>query len=168
MKGGMVAEMPYADFQCMLDDPPGHRNYWSAEYLSGFPDEAVARYCDSVADMVVPSPSMHAVFPLGGVLSEPTGWPVPWRGAPWAVHPFGVWTDPADDARGRAWAHSVREAVMPWSIGAVYLNFIGDEGADRVVAGYGEENYRRLVEVKRSWDPGNLFHHNHNIDPHAA
>ena len=128
-EGGMVAQMPYADFQCMLDDPPGQRNYWSAEYLSGLPDEAVARYCEVAAGMIVPSPSMHALFPLGGVLSEPTGWPVPWRDAPWAVHPFGVWTDPADDERGRAWARSVREAVKPWSTGAVYLNFIGDEGA---------------------------------------
>jgi FAD/FMN-containing dehydrogenase len=162
-EGGMVEEMPYADFQCMLDDPPGHRNYWSAEYLSGLPDEAITRFCDVAADMIVPSPSMHAVFPLGGVLSEPTAWPVPWRGAPWAVHPFGVWTDPADDERAKAWSHSVRESVMPWSIGAVYLNFIAE--SDRVVAGFGEENYQRLVEIKRSWDPDNLFHLNHNISP---
>jgi FAD/FMN-containing dehydrogenase len=118
--------------------------------------------------MVVPSASQHVVFPLGGVLSEPTGFPVPWRGAAWAVHPFGVWTDPADDERARQWARGVRQAVMPWSAGAVYLNFIGNEGTDRLIAGFGEENFRRLVEVKRSWDPDNLFRHNHNIDPKAS
>ncbi len=164
-EGGVVAEMPYADFNCMLDDPPGERNYWSAEYLSALPDEAVARFCAQAQEMIIPSGSQHVLFPLGGVLSEPTGYPVPWREAAWAVHPFGVWSDPADDERARSWAHGVRDAVMPWSVGAVYLNFIGNEGTDRVVAGFGEANYRRLAQVKRTWDPDNLFRLNHNIEP---
>ncbi|MEO5326458.1 BBE domain-containing protein [Mesorhizobium sp. CC13] len=52
-----------------------------------------------------------------------------------------------------------------WSAGNVYLNFIGDEGADRVVAGFGTENYGRLARVKREYDPRNVFHLNHNIQP---
>jgi hypothetical protein len=63
--GALVGAMPYADMQCMLDDPPGHRNYWSAEYLGGFPDAAVAAFCASAEAMIVPSPSQHAVFPQG-------------------------------------------------------------------------------------------------------
>lgn len=165
-EGEMVAEMPYAELQCMLDDPPGMRNYWSAEYLTGFPDEAIERFSACADTMIVPSGTQHPVFPQGGAVARNTGdYPLPWRNATWAVHPFGVWENPADDDRAREWARSVRQAVQPWSTGSVYLNFIGNEGADRVVSGFGEENYKRLVEVKRSWDPENLFHLNHNIKP---
>jgi FAD/FMN-containing dehydrogenase len=59
----------------------------------------------------------------------------------------------------------VRTAVQPWAIGAVYLNFIGDEGADRVRSGLGQDNWRRLVAVKRQYDPDNVFRLNHNISP---
>ena len=106
------------------------------------------------------------VFGLGGAVARETAdWPVPWRSAPWCVHPFGLWSDRADDARGRQWAHDVRAAVAPWATGAVYLNFIGEEGEERVVAGFGADAYRRLGRVKRDYDPDNVFHLNHNIRP---
>ena len=164
--GEMIAEMPYADFQCMLDDPPGYRNYWSAEYLDSLPDQAVDRFCARAADMIVPSASQHVLFPQGGAVARaPAVYPVPWRHAPWVVHPFGLWEDPADDDRGRQWAHDIRADLKPWSSGAVYLNFIGDEGEDRVVAGFGRDNHARLARVKREYDPENLFRLNHNIRP---
>ncbi|MGH9004194.1 MAG: FAD-binding oxidoreductase, partial [Acidimicrobiia bacterium] len=164
--GQMVETMPYAELQCALDDPPGYRNYWSAEHLSGLPDVAVDAVCARAPEMVVPSPSQHVVFPAGGrVAREGLEYPIPWRTAPWVVHPFGLWEDPADDDRARAWARGVREAVRPWATGAVYLNFIGDEGSDRVAAGFGEENYARLAAVKAEHDPHNVFHVNHNIVP---
>lgn len=164
--GEVITELPYAELQCMLDDPPGFRNYWSAEYLSGFPDEAVDLFCARAADMITPSPSQHVIFPQGGAVARgPADLPVPWRAAPWAVHPFGLWEDPADDARGRQWAHDVCADMKPWSIGAVYLNFTGDEGEERVAAGRGQENLRRLAAVKADYDPGNVFHLNHNITP---
>jgi FAD/FMN-containing dehydrogenase len=164
--GGFVEEMPHADMQCMLDDPPGYRNYWSAEHLSELPDAAVDVFCARAADMIVPSPSQHVMFPLGGAAARNGGdYPIPWRSAPWVVHPFGLWEDPADDERGRQWARDVRTDMKPWSIGAVYLNFIGDEGEDRLRAGFGEENYRRLAQVKAQYDPDNVFHRNHNIKP---
>jgi FAD/FMN-containing dehydrogenase len=165
--GGMVAEMAYADMQCMLDDPPGYRNYWSAEYLDAFPDAAVDQFCACAADMLVPSRSLHALLPQGGAVAHgPADYPVPWRRAFWAVHPFGLWEDPADDARGKTWAQGVRRAMQPWARGDVYLNFIGDdEGQDRVVAGWGKENYTRLQRVKREYDPQNVFRLNHNILP---
>jgi FAD/FMN-containing dehydrogenase len=159
-------EMPYADVQCMIDDPPGNRNYWSAEHLAGLPDEAVTAYALALSSMPQPTGCQHVLFPAGGAVARSgADYPVPWRTAPWVVHPFGVWSDPADDDRARAWVRDVREAVSPWSTGAVYLNFIGDEGADRVRAGFGGNAWRRLVEVKRAWDPDNVFHLNHNIDP---
>jgi FAD/FMN-containing dehydrogenase len=165
-EGELIAEMAYADFQCLLDDPPGYRNYWSAEYLDAFPDAAVDLFCACAGEMIVPSPSQHALYPQGGAVDRgPSHYPLPWRHAPWLVHPFGLWTNPADDERGRQWAHNVRADLQPWSSGAVYLNFIGDEGADRVVAGYGRENYLRLANVKAQYDPDNIFHLNHNIQP---
>ncbi|WP_240135052.1 FAD-binding oxidoreductase [Streptomyces sp. MUM 178J] len=162
----IIQETPYAELQCMLDDPPGMRNYWSAEYLRAFPDEAVRRFCDRAADMPVPTNSQHVLFPMGGAVAHgDSSFPVPWRTASWAVHPFGVWADPADDERARRWVRAVREDAQPWAIGRVYLNFIGDEGEERVMAGFGPENYRRLAKVKAEYDPENVFRRNHNIKP---
>ncbi|MFF5707299.1 FAD-binding oxidoreductase [Streptomyces sp. NPDC012794] len=162
----MVTAIPYADLQCMIDDPPGLRNHWSAEYLTGVPDAFVEVFCARAASMPVPTGTQHVVWPQGGaVASGPAGYPVPYRDAPWAVHPFGMWEDPADDDRVRQWVRDVRADVRPWSTGAVYLNFTGDEGADRVVAGLGAENMRRLGELKRRYDPDNVFRSNHNVKP---
>ena len=55
--------------------------------------------------------------------------------------------------------------MKPWTTGQVYLNFIGDEGADRVRSAFGTEKYQRLQALKRKWDPENLFRHNQNIEP---
>jgi FAD/FMN-containing dehydrogenase len=165
-EGEMIKEMPYAELQCMLDDPPGYRNYWSAEYLDCLPDQAVDLFCARANDMIVPSASQHVLFPQGGAVARATAdYPVPWRHAPWVIHPFGLWEDPADDERGKQWAHDIRTDLYPWSSGAVYLNFIGDEGEDRIIAGFGRDNYTKLAKVKKHYDPDNLFHLNHNIKP---
>ncbi|MDF3146957.1 MULTISPECIES: FAD-binding oxidoreductase [unclassified Streptomyces] len=162
----IVTGIPYADFQCMLDDPPGLRNYWSAEYLASLPDDLVDVFCARADSMPVPSNSQHVLFPLGGAIATgPAEYPVPYRDAAWSVHPFGLWADPADDEQGIQWVRDLRADVRPWSTGAVYLNFIGDEGAERVVAGLGAENTRRLAELKRRYDPDNVFRFNHNIRP---
>ncbi|KUN77259.1 FAD-binding oxidoreductase [Streptomyces griseoruber] len=165
-EAAVVGAMPYAEVQCMLDDPPGMRNYWSAEYLTGVPDEFVEVYCARGEAVPVPTGTMHALFPQGGAIAAgPHDYPVPYRDAPWGVHPFGLWEDPADDERCVAWVRDVRTDARPWSTGDVYLNFIGDEGTDRVVAGLGAENARRLADVKRHYDPDNVFRFNHNIKP---
>ncbi|MCJ1679760.1 FAD-binding oxidoreductase [Streptomyces sp. APSN-46.1] len=162
----IVTAIPYADLQCMIDDPPGLRNYWSAEYLTGLPDELVEVYCARGESLPLPTGTQHALWPQGGAIAAgPEVWPVPYRDAAWTVHPFGIWEDPADDARNIQFVKDVRADVQPWSTGAVYLNFIGDEGADRVVAGLGAENTRRLAAVKREYDPDNVFRFNHNIKP---
>jgi FAD/FMN-containing dehydrogenase len=165
-EGEFIAQMPYAELQCMLDDPPGYRNYCSAEYLEAFPDEAVDRFCARANDMVVPSPSQQVLIPQGGAIARGSSdYPIPWRQSPWCVHPFGLWEDPDDDERGRRWVHDIRADFKPWASGAVYLNFIGDEGRNRVVAGFGRENYQKLAKVKAQYDPDNVFHLNHNIKP---
>ncbi|MGH3747462.1 MAG: BBE domain-containing protein, partial [Micromonosporaceae bacterium] len=89
------------------------------------------------------------------------------RQAKWAVHPLGLWEDAADDTRGIAWARNLNADMKSYATGAVYLNFIGDEGAERVVAGFGRDNYRRLAAIKAEWDPENVFRQNHNIAPDA-
>ena len=162
----VVGAMPYADVQCMIDDPPGMRNYWSAEYLTGIPDPYVDLFCARAESMPVPTGTIHVLFPQGGAIAQgPHEYPVPYRDAPWAVHPFAMWEDPVDDERGIQWVRDVRADAQPWSTGDVYLNFIGDEGADRVTAGVGAENARRLAEVKGRYDPDNVFRFNHNIRP---
>ncbi|MFB6938237.1 FAD-binding oxidoreductase [Streptomyces chartreusis] len=161
----IVGAMPYADVQCMLDDPPGMRNYWSAEYLTSAPDAYLDAFCAG-GDAMPPTGTIHVLFPQGGAIAAgPHEYPVPYRDAPWAVHPFAIWEDPADDERCVSWVREVRAAAQPWSTGAVYLNFIGDEGAERVVAGLGPENTRRLADLKRRYDPDNVFRFNHNIRP---
>ncbi len=165
-EGEMVTEVSNAEAQCMLDDPPGYRNYWSVEYLDTFPDQAVELFAKHAHDMIVPSPSQHVLIPQGGAITRgPAEYPIPWRTAPWCVHPLGLWEDPADDDRGRKWVHDLRADLKPWASGAVYLNFIGDEGRDRVVAGFGKKNYERLARVKAQYDPDNVFHLNQNIKP---
>ncbi|MBM7442061.1 FAD-binding oxidoreductase [Streptomyces sp. HB132] len=165
----VVDTIPYADLQCLLDDPPGMRNHWSAEYLNGFPDEAVAAFCGSAGTLPVPTNTQHVLFPMGGAVARgPADYPLPWRSSPWAVHPFGVWESEADDERVRQWVRGVRSAMMPWANGAVYLNFIGREGQERVMAGFGEDAYERLSRVKARFDPDNVFHLNHNVKPAVA
>lgn len=162
----IVTALPYAVFQTMFDDPPGMRNYWSAEYLTGAPDKFTDVFCALGESMPVPTGTQHVLFPQGGAIaSGPAEYPLPFRNAPWAVHPFGMWEDAADDERCIAWVRDVRARVQPWSTGAAYLNFIGDEGTDRVTAGLGAENTRRLAAVKREYDPDNVFRYNHNIAP---
>src|SRR5690606_27095600 len=117
-EGAMLGEMPYADFQCMIDDPPGFRNYWSAEYLGSLPDAAIDAFCSGARHMIVPSPSQHVLFLGGGQAGrEAADWPLPWRQAPWCFHPFGLWTDAADDDRGRQWVRTSRELLKPWATG---------------------------------------------------
>ncbi|MFF0445365.1 FAD-binding oxidoreductase [Streptomyces sp. NPDC004609] len=162
----VITEVPYAELQCMLDDPSGLRNYWSAEYLTGFPDDAVEVFRSMADTMPVPTASQHIMFPMGGaVAGGADDYPLPWRTSPWAAHPFGVWENPADDGRARGWVRGVRAAMRPWAIDSVYLNFIGFEGEERVVASFGERNYHRLAAVKARYDPDNVFRLNHNIRP---
>jgi len=167
-EGRLITDVPYADVQSMFDDPPGFRNYWSAEHLKVLPDDALDRFCVRADDMIVPSPSQHVLLPLGGAVARGTAWPGFNRTDAWVVHPLGLWSDPADDDRARAWARNLQADLRRWSTGDVYLNFIGDEGEERVVAGFGLENYRRLAKLKAELDPDNVFNRGHNIRPARA
>jgi FAD/FMN-containing dehydrogenase len=165
----MVAEMPYSDLQCAIDDPPGYRNYWSAEYLRSLPDEALDAFLAQGEQMICPAPAQHLLFAQGGAVARGAAdSPLAFREAPWATHPFGLWEDPGDDEEVRQWVRGAVAEMKPYSIGATYLNFIGDEGEDRIVSGYGRENYERLAAVKAEYDPGDVFNLHHPIRPLAA
>ncbi|MFZ0141198.1 MAG: FAD-binding oxidoreductase [Aeromicrobium sp.] len=167
-QGGLTAEMPYADIQCAIDDPPGFRNYWSASHLASLPDEALDLFCGQGEEMIVPSPSQHLLIPWGGAVAEQaTDWPMTHRGATWVTHPFGLWDDVGDDERGKAWVRRSVAEMKPYDIGSVYLNFVADAAEDQVRASYGEENYGRLSAVKSEYDPDNIFHLHHAIKPMA-
>ena len=167
-QGGLTAEMPYAEIQCAIDDPPGFRNYWSASHLATLSDEALGLFCSQGEDMIVPSPSQHLLIPWGGgVAAQATDWPMTHRSATWVTHPFGLWDDQGDDERGKAWVRRSVAELKPYDIGSVYLNFVADAAEDQVRASYGEENYARLAAVKSEFDPDNVFNRHHAIKPLA-
>lgn len=162
----LVGPMPYADFQCMLDDPPGHNNYWSADYHNSFPDEALdvfVKYGFERQSML----SQQILLPWGGEVARvpETATALTNRDVSWITHPFAVWEDEADNDKNIAWARSFRRDISQFATGGVYLNFIGDEGEDRVRAAYGDAKYKRLSEIKGEWDPKNIFRGNQNIKP---
>ncbi|MER7247861.1 FAD-binding oxidoreductase [Kribbella sp. NPDC000426] len=165
-EGEFVGQLPYVEIQSMFDDPAGFRRYCSSEQLSEFPDQAVQAFCDRVLEMIWPSRSQQVVLPWGGAVRRGAErWPQPYREASWVAHPSGAWSDPCDDARAIRWARNVCADLEPWSTGTAYLNFTGQEGQDRVISGFGAENYDRLARVKCEYDPENVFHLNQNIEP---
>lgn len=161
----LVGPMPYAQLQSMIDDPPGLRQYWSADYHDSFPDEALDLFLD--AGRQRPSPvTQHLLIPWGGVLSriDADATPMAQRSAQWVTHPFATWTDPADDEVNIAWVRDYRAANAPFTTGGVYLNFIGDEGEQRISAAFGAK-LDRLAAIKADYDPTNVFSGNQNIRP---
>jgi FAD/FMN-containing dehydrogenase len=161
--------VPYADFQCSIDDPPGYRNWWTAEQLADLPDAAI----DAIAarsEQLPASPSQLFIVPWGGAVGRvgQEDSPIAGRDTAFVVHPLLLWEDAADDERMIALGHAYREDLRPYATGDTYLNFLGDEGTGRVKAGFGARNYQRLARVKAEWDPQNLFHGNQNIRPLAA
>ena len=164
----MVQPMPYVELQKMIDEgnPKGLQNYWTADFLSELPDEAVDVFVSHATRPVSPVSQMLLV-PGGGAIAR-----VPedatafgQRSAPWIVHYLSVWPDPADSDTNIAYTRAFASAMKPWGTGRAYLNFIGDEGLGRVEAAFGPERYARLRTIKRAWDPTNLFRHNQNIPP---
>jgi FAD/FMN-containing dehydrogenase len=162
----LVGPMPYADFQCMIDDPPGLHNYWSGDYHDSFPDDAL----DVFVKYGFSRQSPHAqqiLLPWGGAVAAvgEDATPMTKRSAAWVTHPFALWEDPADTEKNVEWARAFRRDIAHYANGGVYLNFIGDEGESRVRAAFGDEKYARLAAIKGEWDPTNVFRGNQNIKP---
>jgi FAD/FMN-containing dehydrogenase len=162
----LFGPMPYADFQCMLDDPPGNRNYWTAEHLTDLPDAAIDAIVRRSEEMPL-GPSQLFLVGWGGAVGRvgEDASPLGGRDTAFVVHPFALWEDPADDERLIAWARAFRGELREFATGAVYLNFIGDEGTARVRSGYAPGAYDRLARVKADWDPDDLFHAGGHVPP---
>jgi FAD/FMN-containing dehydrogenase len=99
--------------------------------------------------------------------ADATSTAFPHRDARYQAVISGVWDDPADDEQGRAWTRDLYTAIEPYGKTGSFLNFIDVDGSDRqerIRAGYGR-NWNRLVEVKRRYDPDNVFHRNNNVTP---
>jgi FAD/FMN-containing dehydrogenase len=151
------ARTDYADFQCSLDDPPGYRNYWTAESVVALPDAALDVLVERAAELP-PGPSQLFIVAWGGAVRRFGADHSPLRGrdAEFIVHPLLLWENPDDDARNVAIGRAFRDDMAPWATGATYPNFLGDEGAERMAAAYGS-SVERLATIKAQWDPYDVF-----------
>jgi FAD/FMN-containing dehydrogenase len=162
----LVMPMSYADFQCMIDEPPGRRHYWSADYHDYFPDEALDVFVKYGTERCSPL-TEQILFPWGGAVArgDDGSTPMANRSAKWITHPFAVWENSEDNEANIDWTRRFRADISRYASGGIYLNFIGDEGQDRVRAAFGPDNYNRLAAVKAEYDPSNVFKANQNIKP---
>jgi FAD/FMN-containing dehydrogenase len=164
----LLQPRPYTQFQAMLDASwtPGFQNYWKAEYLAGLPDPAFDVLADGLAQITSPL-SDFKIGALGGAVArvgeDDTAYSC--RSAPFVLNINARWSDPQDADPHVAWTQDLWQAMRPWSAGGVYVNFLGDEGQDRVRAAYGDRKYQRLVALKNRYDPTNFFRLNQNIQP---
>jgi FAD/FMN-containing dehydrogenase len=159
----------YTALQAMFDPmvPHGWQRYWKSVELPPLTDDAIDTLVEHASAFTSPK-SYCIVFQLGGALARVGEGETAYsqRDAAHNVNINAVWT-PDDPEGGRhvAWARDFFAAMQPHAGGRVYLNFLGDEGAERVRQAYGEQQYERLVELKRVYDPTNFFRLNQNIEP---
>lgn len=167
-----VDPKPYVAFQSMFDaaSGPGARNYWKSHYLADLDDDAIDTLCE-YASRMTSSESAIGMLSLGGAVARtpPDATAYPHRDATWVLNIQSRWHDTENEDRHVQWTRDLFDAMVPYSTGGVYVNFIsGDENHDRVRAAYGADFYDRLATVKAEWDPENVFHLNQNIEPSTA
>jgi FAD/FMN-containing dehydrogenase len=167
--GQHVGAMPYTAWQRSFDPllAPGARNYWKSHNFAALSDAALDVVLEYAAQ--APTPQCEIFLGLiGGRANEPApdAAAYPHRNILYAMNVHGRWEDPADDERCMAWSRAFYGACVPYAAGSVYINFLTQDEGARIREAYGA-NYDRLVEVKRRYDPDNLFRFNHNIRPDA-
>jgi len=164
----LIQPTPYASHQAMLDAsvPHGLGYYWKSEYLPPLDDALITTLTEHAWRVATPA-SYTALFHMGGAVGreDPDGSAFEDRRATHAMTIDGVWSEPAASEACIAWAREFWEAVRPHSTGRVYVNFLGEEGQDRVRTAYGAAKYERLRALKRRYDPTNFFRMNQNIVP---
>jgi FAD/FMN-containing dehydrogenase len=158
--------MPYVEFQRIFDaDYPAHtmRYYWKSSFTDSLPDELI----DGLVETFGRRRSHHSTIDIwlgGGAISRVTADESAFgqRDFAWLISPEANWEDPADDAANIAWGREVVDLAG----GSAYLNFPGMlEAGDQVARASHGSTYARLAEVKRAWDPDNVFRFNANIRP---
>ncbi len=163
----LVGPIPHPALQSMFDAlyVPGMQWYWKADFVKELSDEAIRRHVKHGSQLPTMHSTMH-LYPINGAASRvgkhETAWS--YRDATWAEVIVGVDPDPANRGRITEWARSYWEETHPYSAGGAYVNFMMEEGEERVKASY-RDNYERLAAIKRKYDPTNFFRVNQNIKP---
>ena len=164
----MVDVMPYVAVQRLIEggNQKGKLNYWTGDFYDELPDEAVDTLV-AIATQPVSPLTQIIVVPGGGAVArvDDDAMALGSRKAAFNLHFLGMWEDPADSQGNIDYIRDLAGSLKPWSTGAAYLNFLGDEGMSRIEASFGPEKFARLQALKSQWDPTNVFRHNQNIPP---
>jgi FAD/FMN-containing dehydrogenase len=164
----LVGPMPYPVLNSAFDAlyPPGQlQHYWKASFVKELTDDAIAAHLKYGPEVPAVNSTMH-IYPINGaahrVASDATAFA--YRDASFATVIAGMWPDPGQNEANIGWVRNYYEAIAPHSEEGGYINFMSGDDQDRIRANY-KGNYERLVEIKRRYDPDNLFHVNQNINP---
>src|SRR3954452_3332999 len=162
-----VGPVPHAALQGLFDGlyPKGQQAYWRADFFDEMPDDVAERHLEWGQKLPSMPSTMH-LYPIDGAVHvvAPGDTTFSYRDVKWAEVIFGVDPDPANAATIRGWCVDYWDATHPYSAGGAYVNFMMDEGQERVKATY-RDNYDRLTRVKAQYDPDNVFRVNQNIQP---
>ncbi|MBI4660288.1 MAG: FAD-binding oxidoreductase [Verrucomicrobia bacterium] len=166
--GEHIGLQPYVVWQRAFDPllTPGARNYWKSHNFSYLSDGAL----DIVIEYASKLPSPHCeifIGLIGGQASRvaPDETAYSHRDAKFVLNVHSRWETAGEDQRCISWARDFFKVAAPHATGGVYVNFLTQEEIDRIPAAYKSEVWKRLVEVKKKWDPANLFRMNQNIKP---
>jgi FAD/FMN-containing dehydrogenase len=162
-----IAPVPLNAWNSAFDGlyPEGQQQYWRADFVADLPDEAIAVHAERGPTVPSVSSTMH-LYPIDGavhdVAADATAFAA--RDVRFAQVILGADGDASRAGELRDWVTGYHEALHPYAARGAYVNFMMEEGADRIRATYGP-NYDRLQQVKRAYDPDNVFHVNQNIPP---
>jgi hypothetical protein len=163
----LVGPMPFPALQGLFDPllPAGIQSYWRSDFVKELGDEAIARHVEYGSKLPTLLSTMH-IYPLDGAVQRVgrNDTAFSYRDVNWAEVIVGFDMDPANADLIRDWTIAYWDALHPLSEAGAYVNFMMDEGADRIRATY-RDNYDRLVQVKAAYDPTNFFRVNQNIKP---
>ncbi|GLY66558.1 FAD-binding oxidoreductase [Amycolatopsis taiwanensis] len=163
----LVGPMPYPALNSVFDPlvPPGLQHYWKANFVTELTDEAIAAHLEHGPGLPAVNSAVH-IYPINGACHRvaPDATAFAYREANFATVIAGMWPDPADNDTAIRWVRDYYHATAPHSEEGGYVNFMATDDQDRVRANY-KGNFDRLVEVKKRYDPDNLFHLNQNIKP---
>jgi hypothetical protein len=162
-------ELPYPALQSFFDPiyPAGLQWYWRADFMGKLSDDAIREHVRHAATLPTEKSAVH-LYPLNGAAARVGAGDTAYRhrDALWSQVIVGVDPNPANADTLRDWTVGYYEALHPYSMGSAYVNFMMDEGLDRIRATYGA-NYDRLAQIKRQYDPDNFFRVNQNVPPAA-